>query len=302
MIDNCQPEFSVIIASYNRRQTLKLVLAKFREISFPSLEIIVVDNASMDNTTQVLKDKFKEVKLIRLEKNLGYEAYNIGLGVAKGKYIIMMDNDAFLKEDALQRLIKRFSDESDIDAIAMNIMIYGTNISETEGWQEDTPNFHGAAVAIRREVLDKVGGYDRDYFIMHTDLELATRILNRGYRIVYDDKIICYHLRSEKARLKTTSIYYSTRNAFFYYWKYYPLFYALQLSGREIIYGFMRGVREKSLYAYFKGLGDGIFLIPRTFKKRTPLKKEIYLRLRRYLDTYFREPLIRKVFSKLRSG
>jgi hypothetical protein len=295
-------EVSVVIVTYNRCEVLGLVLDKFRKIDFPDLEIIVVDNASSDETVSMLEGKFKEVKLIKLEKNLGYEAYDIGLAKAKGKYIIFMDNDAFLKENSLERLVKEFNDKPDIDVIAMNIMIYGTDISETEAWQADTPIFHGATVAMKKAVLDDVGGYDKDYFIVHTDLELATRILNRGYRIVYDDKIIAYHLRSDKARSKVTSIYYSTRNALFYYWKYYPLFYTLRLSSREVIYGFIRGVREKCLYAYFKGLGNGLFAIPKMLRKRMPLKKELYLRLRHYLDTQFREPLIKKIFAKLKNG
>lgn len=298
MINTNQGKFSIIIASWNRKEIFKEVLLKLYIQTYKNFEVIIVDNASSDGTAQMIERSYPDVKLVRLTRNVGYEAYNIGLTHTEGEYIIFMDNDAFLREDVLERLIRKFNNEPDVDVVAMNVMIYGTDISETEGWQMDTPNFHGAAVAIRKEVLDKVGGYDKDYFIVHTDLELATRILNNGYKLVYDKEIICYHLRSKYARSKVTSIFYSTRNALLYYWRYYPLFYALRLSGREVIYGFIRGSRERCLSSYFAGLLKGILAIPKMLSNRLPLKRDVYLRMRRYLDLQFREPLIKKLFSK----
>jgi GT2 family glycosyltransferase len=297
-----QIKFSIIIATYNRREAVSFVLDRLSKIDCPGLEIIVVDNASSDDTAVILEEKFKGIRLIKLKENSGYEAYNIGLALANGSYIIFMDNDAFLKEDALQRIEKRFKLEQALGVIALNVSVHGRDTSETSTWQPDTPNFHGAAVAIRKEVLERVGGYDKSYFIVHTDLELATRVLHHGYGIVYDKDIIAYHMRSERARSKNVSIYYSTRNAIFYYWKYYPLCYASILTFREIIYGFTRGLREKSLAFYFSGLFLGLINIPRIAVQRTPLRRESFLRMKEYLDNNFRSPLFKKLFLKLQNG
>lgn len=290
-------KISIIIATWNRRDALATSLSKLSALDYGDYEIILVDNASVDGTAELVSG-FSRVKLVSLEKNCGASAYNAGLKIASGECVVFMDNDAYLKNDALSRLSRRFTDEPDLSAISMNIVIDGTGSSETFDWMPDTPNIHGAGFAVRKNVLESVGGYDKMYFLVHTDLELATRILNSGYKIAYDKDIICFHMRSDKARMSGMRLFFSTRNALFYYWKYFPVLNAVVLSGREAVYGFSRSVRERSLLGFLGGFLAGFLYIPYILTKRTPLDKELYKRLKLYIDKSFRQPVFRKIIKR----
>ena len=208
-----------------------------------------------------------------------------------------MDNDAYLEEGALKHLAEVFAVKNCAHVVALNIIDSRTGKSETEGYKSDSCVFHGAAVAMKKSVADALGGYNKDYFIMHTDLELSTRLLNSGYSIYYDKGIIAFHSRSEVSRLGSSAIFYATRNAFSYYWKYYPYLYAFILSLREVVYGLARAERERGLRYFFKGLFFGLIRVPRSLNNRVLLKQDVFLRMKQYIDSSFRQPVIRKVLS-----
>ncbi len=294
-------KFSIVIATWNRKDAIRNVLEELKKQQYINFEIIVVDNGSVDGTSGMVETEYPDVKLIGLEDNLGCQAYNIGLEKAIGDFVVFMDNDAFLKEDALRIALERF-ETTDTDVIAMNIVSLPSFESETKSWKPDTPMFHGAGVIMKKSVVDSVGGYDKNYFVVHSDLELATRIINKDFKIFYDKEVIAYHMRSSSSRLGALLLFYSTRNALYYYWKYYPYSYAFILSLREALYGFVRALKVGGLLCYIKGLCIGLVSIPLLLSKRTPLRLEVYLRMRRYVDFYFREPVIKKIFNKLRTN
>lgn len=294
-------KFSIVIATWNRQDALKKALFELSKQGCRDFETIVVDNGSTDATAQAIEKDHPEVKLVRLERNLGVEAYNIGLRKADSEYIIFMDNDAYLKESALNDLAEAFARNKDAQVIALNIIDFKTGESETDGLRPDSCVFHGAAVAMEKSVADALGGYDKDYFIMHTDLELSTRILNNGYSIYYDKDIIAFHSRSEVSRLGSTAIFYATRNALFYYWKYYPYSYAFILSLREVVYGSTRALREGSFRYFLKGLFFGLISITHAINSRVPLKRDVFLRMKQYIDSSFRRPIIKKALSRFKN-
>jgi GT2 family glycosyltransferase len=299
-MNSVNPVFSLIIISWNRKEVLKKILLGLSEQVEDSFQVIVVDNGSCDGTDIMLGDSFPQVKLIKLKKDIGVAAYNLGIEKASGEFLVLMDSDALLEKNALRKIKERFMQDGSIDVVSLNIINYSTAQSETQAWQHDTPNINGCAVAMRQKVLKEAIGYDRRYFLYHNDLELATRLLAKGYHLYHDHDIICYHLRAQASRVRGLALFYLTRNAFFYYWKYYPIRYASVLSLRESVYGFIRAFRERCLLWYFYGLISGILFTPRICFKRTPLKKELYLRLRQYLDDQFRQPLLKKAFLKFR--
>ncbi|HQP91524.1 MAG TPA: glycosyltransferase family 2 protein [Candidatus Omnitrophota bacterium] len=288
-------KFSIIIASWNRRQELVNSIEKLERQAFKDFEVIVVDNGSEDGTAGLIGSNYPRVKLVRSEINLGSDAYNVGFKYADGQYIIFMDNDAFFKEDALERADYFFKVKK-ADILAFNVIDINNGVSETGPLEKDACFFHGAAVAIERHIIEKLGGYDSRYFIMHTDLELSTRYLNNGYKILYDKDTIAFHSRSSRSRLGKEALFYSSRNALFYYWTYYPFPYALLLSVRELFYGLSRSFKEKAFFSFFNGFLKGAVSIP-FLKKRTIADHELYLRMKLYLDSYLREPVIKKLMS-----
>ena len=101
-----QPDVSVVIVSFNTKDlTRKCIRTLERESEGVSVEVIVVDNASRDGSADMLAEEFPYAKLIRSDENLGFAgANNRGFDVATGRYIVLLNSDAFLKPGALYLL------------------------------------------------------------------------------------------------------------------------------------------------------------------------------------------------------
>src|SRR4030042_6661272 len=105
------PPVSVVITNYNRRDDLREALMSLRMQDYPHLEIIVVDNASQDDSRHMLARDFPEVSVIALGENIGMDGYSVGIRQARGKFIFQMDNDSLLPDaHVVSEVIKRFEE------------------------------------------------------------------------------------------------------------------------------------------------------------------------------------------------
>lgn len=103
-------DLSIIIVNYNVKEFLQNLLTSVQKSS-PQItkEIIVVDNASDDGSVEIIQEKFPDVKLIANKENIGFgNANNIGLKLASGKFILLINPDAIVQEDTFQKLIEFF--------------------------------------------------------------------------------------------------------------------------------------------------------------------------------------------------
>src|SRR4051794_19397133 len=92
---NTEPTVSVLIVNWNRQDYIKETLSQLRKQPYPGMEILVVDNGSTDGTQDMITSEFPEVRLLRLEKNVGQcTGLNIGLENARAEIVISLDNDA----------------------------------------------------------------------------------------------------------------------------------------------------------------------------------------------------------------
>ncbi len=99
------PQVTVAILAYSRRDAVRITLSKvLSELGYPAeaLEVIVVDNASSDDTAGMLAAEFPTVKLLRLEENVGVSAVNRAFAIAKGAWILSLDDDCWIGGDALK--------------------------------------------------------------------------------------------------------------------------------------------------------------------------------------------------------
>ena len=97
---------SIVIVSWNGKTLLEECLETLSKIDYKNLEIIVVDNGSVDGTQEFLKKQYKSIRLIENNKNLGFaEANNIGIKAAKGDAILLLNNDATMATNALQLMM-----------------------------------------------------------------------------------------------------------------------------------------------------------------------------------------------------
>lgn len=231
-------ELSIITVNYNG---LNDTCALIDSIPFnEDMEVIVVDNGSKDNEANTLQARYPHIKAIRSDINLGFAGgNNLGIKAAKGKYTYLINNDTIFKEFSLQVLIKRLESSPKIGMVCPKIRFAWGNhpiqfagytpltsitirnralgFGEDDKGQHDTPHqtpyAHGAAMMLKREVIDKAGLMPECYFLYYEELDWSMMITRAGYEIWYEPASTIYHKESQTtgqdSPLRT---YYITRN------------------------------------------------------------------------------------------
>ena len=204
------------------------------------MEVIVVDNASKKDEASIISGRFPLVKVIRSNQNLGFAGgNNLGIKEVKGDYILLINNDTYFKEFNIDSLIKRLESSDKIGIVCPKLRFaWGDNPIQFAGYtplsnitlrnkavgfgEEDngqydkahpTPYAHGAAMLIKREVLEKVGLMPECYFLYYEEIDWSMMFTRAGYEIWYDPSCTVYHKESQttgqNSPLRT---YYITRN------------------------------------------------------------------------------------------
>ncbi|MEJ2103716.1 MAG: glycosyltransferase [Ignavibacteriaceae bacterium] len=247
---------SIIIVNYNVKEFLLNLLHSIKKASSNiTTEIIVVDNASDDGSVDAIKEKFPTVKLIENKSNVGYgAANNQGLKLAKGNYILFLNPDCIVSEDTFDKMISFFELNKECGLAGCKILnsdgtlqlacrrsfpgpwtsftkvtglsnlfpkskIFArynlTYLDENQTYEVDAVS--GSFMMIKREVHDKVGGFDEQFFMYGEDLDLCYRIQKAGYKVYYvhDTQIIHYKGESTKrSNLDETKLFYDAMHKF----------------------------------------------------------------------------------------
>jgi len=211
---------SIVIVNYNGERFIKNCINSVLKTKYPNFEVIVVDNNSKDKSITLLKEfKFDpNLKIIFSNKNLHYAGgNNLGIDYAKGKYVVFLNNDTVVTPNWLTELTKTFELNKNVFAVQCLLLRPGGKIIDSIGGTSDycarplpvtylwTKNkeakqekrlFYGcgAALAIRRKILDKVGFFDPD--LPTDEIDLCWRINLSGGHIVLEPNAIVYHFRS----------------------------------------------------------------------------------------------------------
>ncbi len=223
MANNDLPLVSVISINYNQLQVTYALLESLREITYPRIEIILVDNASRENPAEQIKKDFPEVIFIRSDKNLGFAGgNNLGIRKAKGKYLMMLNNDTEADPGFLEPLVAAMEDDPELGMVGSKVRFYdhpdtiqyagatpmtrftatshfiGFNTIDKGQYDEacETPFASGAAMMTSREVCRKVGLMAEFFFLYYEELDWQERIRKAGYKIMYIPKSLIYHKES----------------------------------------------------------------------------------------------------------
>jgi len=218
---------SVIIVNYNRKDLLRHCLDSLRGQSFKDLEIIVVDNASKDDSAEMAATHYPEVKLIRNTSNLLFcKAQNQGIDASKGDFILCLNNDVILDEDYLKEAL--FSaglntgtgmvsgrilrmDKKTIDSTGLFLgrdrKAVERGYGKIDKGQYSKPGYifgvSGACAFLRKSMLtdikDKNGYFDERFGMYYEDLDLCWRANKKGWKAYYNPKAVAYHLRGGTA-------------------------------------------------------------------------------------------------------
>ena len=294
------PFVSIIFICWNRRIEVETTLNELNKIQYINKEIIIVDNGSEDETYEYIKENFPEVQIIRLDKNIGIEAYNIAAQKCRSEYIFVLDDDSHLQTDAINKAINIFKTDSNIGVIGFKIEIPSTGYVATKGWKRYITNFWGCGFAVRRKVIEKVGFYDKDLFLYTNEYDFAVRVWEAGYKVIYEDSITAYHRVSQMNRVGGRLIEYSVRNDIFFNIKYIPFPYIIYTMLNNLFIWLIRSITENCLDSWGRGLVRGIKECKSAIKKRKVVKKDI---LKFYLKNHrnFENP-VSKFIRKFKDG
>jgi GT2 family glycosyltransferase len=235
-----KPLVSIITINYNQLQLTLDLLKSLRNITYPQVEIIVVDNCSTQNPAAEIARQYPEVKTIVSDKNLGFAGgNNLGIKASAGKYLLFLNNDTEVDSGFIEPLVELFETNPLAGAASSKILYFNseeiiqyagsTRINPFTGRNKrvghlekdngqhnslrETDLAHGAAMMVPRSVIDKVGMMPEFFFLYYEEVDWCESIKRGGYKIFYVPGSKVYHKESMSiGKTSTLKTYYMTRN------------------------------------------------------------------------------------------
>jgi GT2 family glycosyltransferase len=212
-----EPLFSVIIPNWNGRQLLGPCLASIAVQTFRAFEVILVDNGSTDGSVAFVRNDYPWVSICELGENLGFAAgVNAGIRLARGNYIVLLNNDTETDSKWLEKLAESIGDCPDIWLFASKLLnFYDRDLVDSAGDAFDlflgpykigenarSSDFGrrtfifgpcGGGGCYRRELFDRIGLFDEDFFAYFEDVDLSFRANWCGFRSLLVPDAVIYH-------------------------------------------------------------------------------------------------------------
>ncbi|MCL2648407.1 MAG: glycosyltransferase [Phycisphaerales bacterium] len=250
------PLVSFVIATHNRGPTLIDCLHRILSNGLPrsQFEILVVDNASIDGTPDLVAQNIPEATLICLPQNRGPVAKNIAIRQSRGEFIVLLDDDAFPHPGAVPQMIRHFRDDNQLTAAVFDVTL-------PDGTKESSayPDiFIGAGTGIRKSVLNQIGGgglFPADFFMQAEEYDLSFRILAAGGSIQRFWDLPLTHLKSPGARISQRTTRLDVRNNLYLLAKYIPEPLCHQLAADWLARYFMMALQRDSQQSSHPFLG-----------------------------------------------
>lgn len=211
---------SVIIVNWNGKEFIERCIDSLIKVSYPKIEIIFVDNCSTDGSLELVEDKYPRIRIIRNKENLGYAGgHEVGFKQAKGEAVLLLNTDTIVERNLITSLVKVLFSDKTIGAVQPKIVMYPQDkIIDSVGtfflmsgdlyhygreknadlakYNEQMEIFSakGVCLLFRKEVLDKTGFFDKDYFAYFEETDLCMRVWMSGYKIIYTPSSTVSHL------------------------------------------------------------------------------------------------------------
>lgn len=230
-----------------------------------------MDNKSSDNTLLEVK-KLSFVKVIENQQNYGFgKANNIGASIAKGKYLLLLNSDAYLTDDKILNLVKLMEEHKEIGGVSPKLLLED-GVTEQKDCIGRDPNLlrllsrraavepqskgkeyvevdlvAATALVVRRDVFLEIQGFDERFFMYFEDSDLCRRIRGKGFSVVWFPGVKVVHLggRSIETNWQRKKLYYKNQEKYFeiYYGKFSV--YLLRLFRIPlIVYTYLKGRRK----------------------------------------------------------
>jgi len=230
------PEVSFMIATRNRADELRKTLLSCLAQTGVAIEILVVDDASVDGTYDIVRQELPGVDVVRWEKNRGsIAARNDILRRARGKYVIALDDDSRLVEPGdCRRVVDRMDAEPDLGIVSFQIIgpEYPERMAEAGRLRGEwhVSSFGANAAAIRRSMLNRIGLFPEYFFHAYEEPDLCLRAWDAGYRVLQWNDIVVYHEFSPLDRDEQRTHRHHARNAVCSVWMRFPAYLVLPVT------------------------------------------------------------------------
>lgn len=282
-------DLSIIVVNYNTKELLRQTIQSIIDTagepcknnneveSFMykpgqplQYEIFVSDNGSKDGSIEMIKECFKEVKLIENNANIGFaKANNIAIKQSTGRYVLILNSDTVIKEHCLQKCIAYMDKHKDIGTLGCKLLLTDGNLDRACKRGYPTPeaslyymlklhklfpqskkfgayqlnylsddeinevdSLVGAFMIVSKEVCDKVGLLDETFFMYGEDIDWCYRIKEAGFKVVYYPKaFIIHHKRASSKKKRIKTIYEFHRAMYIFYNKHYKKKYNILVTG-----------------------------------------------------------------------
>lgn len=281
---------SIITVNYNGlKDTRELISSLRQHVSF-SYELIVIDNGSKQNEAVLLQNQFPEIKTIRSEKNLGFAGgNNLGIKEARGEVLLFLNNDIVIQDNSIRFLIEyiknapshiagaspkilfasaphliQFAGYTPLSRVTLRNKLIGYLCQDNGEFDQPqfTPYLHGAAMCLKRRVIEQVGLMPEIYFLYYEELDWCAKITSSGYVLSYVPQAKVFHKESSSVGADSAlKVYYMTRNRLLYAWRnrkgisfYFAIFYLIIFAFPKKIIKYLLQKKPASVKAIFRGI------------------------------------------------
>ena len=238
---------SVIVVNWNGRHLLPECLESLSNQEYRPFSTILVDNGSSDGSLEFVAHRYPEIETIALSENVGFSAANnVAFQRVKTKYVALLNNDAVAHPLWLKSLVGALEMNGEAGFAASKILYHnnpgtidragdsyttaGAGLLRGRGMRSNAYDARewifgacAAAAVYRKSMLDDIGFFDEDFFLLYEDVDLSFRAQLRGYRCLYVPEAMVYHKASSSiVRDSPVSVYYGHRNLEWVYFQNMP--------------------------------------------------------------------------------
>lgn len=253
-------DLSIIIVAYKNKEKLRVTLeAVFRSVTNYRYEVLVVDNASEDGTVEMVQDHFPLAKLIKNQNNGFAKANNIGIKQALGKYLLLLNPDAAVQQNVLEKCCNLLERRADVGMVGCKLLkedgtldlacrreipnlansffrlvglarifpsnkvISGYNMTYTSEDEEgEVGSLSGAFTMTKRSVVDQIGLLDESMFMYGEDIDWCYRCHLAGYKVWYYPKVTTIHYKGQSSsKVANIALYWFHQSMWIFYQKHY---------------------------------------------------------------------------------
>lgn len=220
------PGVTIVILNWNGRKLLEQFLPSVMATDYENFEVLMVDNASTDDSLDYVKQAFPDVKTLPLDQNYGFtEGNNRALPHVETPYYVLLNNDVEVDPGWLKPLIEVLERDEKVAAVQPKLLafqdrtkfeyagaaggwidvlgypfnrgrLFETTEKDEGQYEEEAEIFWatGACIAIRKSVTDRIGLFEPKFFAHMEEIDFCWRAINFGYKIMYSPKGVAYHL------------------------------------------------------------------------------------------------------------